>query len=113
MYDELPAGKGIAGALGSDVAGALPAGKGIAGALSSDVVGALPPGAATTYTEEKARKALHYTRLNLKRSEVTSGPESDKRVKGAMSKAYAIASKIKASHEMQAIKESRDVLLDQ
>ena len=79
----------------------------------STVAGELPSGSGSAMSKSEAISALHYTRLNLKRSEVTGGIESDKRVKGAWSTAYKLATKFKSPHEQQAIMKARDCLLDQ
>lgn len=70
---------------------------------TGEISGALPPGAAPKMSDQEARKALYYTRLNLLRSEVTGGIESDKRIKGAWATAYKLAEKAKLNHEMQFI----------
>ena len=62
---------------------------------------------------KEANAALYYTRLNLKRSEVTGGPESDKRVKGAFTTAYKYATKFKSPQEQQALLKAKKCLMDQ
>ena len=78
-----------------------------------EIAGALPAGAIPKMSEAVARTALYYTRLNLLRSEVTGGSESDKRVKGAWATAFKLAEKAKSPQEQMLMNKAKDCLLDQ
>ena len=88
--------------------------QGVLPSSSPMVHGVLPPGAGPKMTAQQVREALCYTRLNLKKAEVTGDLESAQRVK----KAWAVASKVAAkgkniAEAQKLINQARDTLLDQ